>query len=361
MEALEKQREESPLFQHLHDALGKAESGDYNEALSLLRPAKSLEPRNIYILAFEKQLEQLIEFKQRNILSDEQRSDIMDSLPGIVERALGGSAGIQGEAGSPAGDRQEAEETGRSGEERSAAFEWLKNQYFQHAHEHVRKGEYQNALGEIRRVYIIDPGNKVARDFERQIQVAAKLHSERLRVQEAAPPAPPAELPRPSAPPRPQATRAADGEDIPTKTEEWSSPVPPYPVNLRGPMAEPEHEKDSSTAIVIGILVTILVAIAAGYFFMGRQSSIRKEVKPPTGSFAAPPEQFYAAREEATEQAFVVSSSPSSGGARSLQVTSIAPSQKSTPAGTETGRGQRRERRKRVSPRKPTRTLRHRP
>ncbi len=376
METLEKSGVDSPLAQYLHDAFGKAEAGDYTEALSLLKPAKSLEPRNVYILAFEKQLEQLIEYKQRNILSDDQRTDIMDSLPGIIDRAIAGGKSEAGE-GAPAGE-QPAAGPGVGAGDRAAAFEWLKNQYFQHAHEHVRRGEFQNALGEIRRVYIIDPGNKVAHDFERQIQLKVKLQEERSKAQESAgAPAPSSEAPKaaavpaaspkeapkaaaapaaplkdtakasapPPAPPKEKPAEIREPEVMPVKTEEWSSPPAPYPISLRGPMASPEPEKDSSRMIVIFLLLVVLFAVGAGLFFWGRQNDIRKSVKEPVGGIPAPAETYYAARDQAAEQSYVVSATKTEPGSRSPQVSAVTPAtaagrngQESTPsAGDRTG------------------------
>ncbi|HXX64081.1 MAG TPA: hypothetical protein VEO56_09810, partial [Bacteroidota bacterium] len=51
----------SPLSRHLGEAQRHAESGNYTGAISAVRQAKSLAPKNVYVLAFEKQAEQLNE------------------------------------------------------------------------------------------------------------------------------------------------------------------------------------------------------------------------------------------------------------------------------------------------------------
>ena len=121
------------LERHLAEAQSRAEQGEYAAAVSAVREAKSLAPKNIYILAFEKQAEQLSELDASKNLSDEQRTDILESIPAIIERALESSRspGTQTDISAlrPGGDANQEKK------EKAAALEWLKNQYFQHAHE----------------------------------------------------------------------------------------------------------------------------------------------------------------------------------------------------------------------------------
>jgi len=139
--------------------------GKYAAALQQVRSAKSVQPENIYVLAFERQLEQLLELTDAGLITDDQRVDILESIPGIVERAIQQPNTRPSDLTSL--ERRAAQ--GTSTEERSAALSWLKNQYFQHAHDYVQKGQFSHALTEIQRVFIIDPNNDTARDFEKQI------------------------------------------------------------------------------------------------------------------------------------------------------------------------------------------------
>lgn len=148
----------------LQDALSLASRGEYGTALQKVRSVKAVQPENIYLLAFERQIEQLKELSDAGAITDEQRQDILESIPGIVERAIE----------QPNTRPSDMASTGRASsdittEERSAALSWLKNQYFQHAHDYVQKGQFSHALTEIQRVFIIDPGNSSARDFEQKI------------------------------------------------------------------------------------------------------------------------------------------------------------------------------------------------
>jgi len=187
----------------LSTAQNLAEAGNYHDALATVRDAEKLHPRNIYVLAFERQVEQLTELSLAGKLGDEERTDILESIPGIVARALESS----GEPSLPTAPPPDASTAEGARAERAAAHEWLKNQYFQHAHEYVKKGEYSHALAEIRRVFIIDPENQIARDFELQIGELSRIRNESVGV-----PAPSA---RSAAKPAAQTTQPATGEPSP--------------------------------------------------------------------------------------------------------------------------------------------------
>ena len=163
----------SQLEQHLTEAQTRAEKGDYASAVKAVAEAKTLAPKNIYVLAFEKQVELLSALAAAKSLTDEQRTDILESIPSIIERALESSLSPGAPAGIPA--LKSGGDATKEKKEKAAALEWLKNQYFQHAHEYIRKGEYQNALAEIRRVYIIDPSNSIARDFEKKFEALDRM------------------------------------------------------------------------------------------------------------------------------------------------------------------------------------------
>ena len=171
MNVAEKQKTTNELAGRLAEAQAKTDASDFSGALGLIREIKTTERKNIYVLAFEKQVEQLAELSNAHILTDEQRTDILESIPGIIERALDESAS----PGKKNGSEPRAAVFSRDEGEKHAALEWLKDSYFQHAHDHVKKGEYQHALSEIRRVYIIEPSNSTAQNLERQIEQLAKL------------------------------------------------------------------------------------------------------------------------------------------------------------------------------------------
>jgi tetratricopeptide (TPR) repeat protein len=241
------------IARHLSDAQAQTDAGKYHEALATVKKAKSVEPRNVYILAFEKQVEQLIEFAEMNILTDEHKSDILESIPGIIERALEPPT-TEGKISELSGQQATLE---REREEKAAALEWLKNQYFQHAHEYVRKGEYQHALVEIRRVYIIEPANRIAKDFEQQIEQLLSLH--KVKVGTKLPFRPPVPAGETSRPPRQVTAPPANAEPSPSEAE-----------TPEREMKQITGRRWISPALTIGFIVALIaVAIILYSFFSG--------------------------------------------------------------------------------------------
>jgi hypothetical protein len=163
-------RQQSSFADQLRDASELSGRGEFTSALQQVRSVKAAQPENIYVLAFERQLEQLLELTDAGMITEEQRTDILESIPGIVDRAIE----------QPHTRPSDMTSSGRPSvkamsEERAAALSWLKNQYFQHAHDYVQKGQFSHALTEIQRVFIIDPNNDTARDFEKQINKLLEL------------------------------------------------------------------------------------------------------------------------------------------------------------------------------------------
>jgi TonB family protein len=289
------------LQQGLLEAQDRAENGEYQLAINSIRSVKSDHPRNIYVLAFEKQLEQLHQLTSAGQLSEEQKLDILESLPGIVERALDGQ-GAELSTGQTAVYKPLTQETIRQKDEKSAALEWLKNQYFQHAHEYVRKGEYDNALAEIRRVFIIEPSNKIAQDFESQIRQLSQL--KRARQAEPPPPPPPPvprpPAPAPAAPPVP-VVAADPQEEVVVATPEPHRPPPAAPV-----VEQPKQRM--SNWVVLAILLTIAVIGAAVFYFIVRPHKVER-IKYPS-SVSPTGDAIFSPPTTTEERTYVISGNP---------------------------------------------------
>ena len=281
-----------PLQSKLSAAQVKVEAGEYRSALTDIRDAKALEPRNIYVLAFEKQVEQLAEMADHHLLTDDQRGDILESLPGIIERALEGSSTAPG-APPPTDTRVEIN---KEREERNAALEWLKNQYFQHAHEYVRKGEYQHALAEIRRVYIIDPHNKIAKDFEQQIDQLITLRREQTTIRQAMPAA------------------SAAGPD--TKPVLDAGAVPAAKTSAPAASLEAPEKKSINWTLVAAIILTLIAIAIAGFYFLKRE----KLNRPPTPSEQSLGEAVGAGEHVAAEQMYTIAQMDGGGTVRTSAV-----------------------------------------
>ena len=172
----------TPIANQLQDASVLAGRGNYEAALKQVRSVKTVQPQNIYVLAFERQVEQLLELTETGLITDDQRTDILESIPEIVDRAIQQPNTRASDLTSP--DRRTAY---TSSEERTAALSWLKNQYFQHAHDYVQKGQFSHALTEIQRVFIIDPNNDTARNFEKQIHKLLDLKQKANGIMFASP------------------------------------------------------------------------------------------------------------------------------------------------------------------------------
>lgn len=302
----------SLVGRHLEEAQSRAESGNYAGAITAVREAKALEPRNVYILAFEKQAEQLNDLKNSASLTDEQRTDILESMPSIIEKAVEisrTSAGVTNVSGLG----KHATGATREVEEKAAAHEWLKNQYFQHAHDYVRKGEYQHALAEIRRVYIIDPENRIAKDFEKQIDQLARLrtpHVTKLPAEttphDSAPPAPPPP-PVTRGTTKPRDVEPAELEPMPMMTEEWSSPQQHLPRRPKPPVAPARKPKKKGNSVIIVLIILALIALGVVLFWYYQRNVLRKN---PAERKPLPPaatELFLGAPAQTAEQSFLVS------------------------------------------------------
>ncbi len=55
-------------------------------------------------------------------------------------------------------------------DERESRLRELVDQYFRHADDWVKRGDYASALQEIHRVLLVDPENRIAREYERKIE-----------------------------------------------------------------------------------------------------------------------------------------------------------------------------------------------
>lgn len=151
------------VVDRLHDIQRKAETSNFTDALATIKEVKTADSKNIYLIAIEKQIAKLCD----SSLPEESRSGIVRSLPSMIDRAI---SDIQRRASVPKADESQKEQ-------KEAALEKLKSQYFQRADDYVEKQEYQRALEEIRRIYIIEPGSVVAKEYEQKIEQLAALHT----------------------------------------------------------------------------------------------------------------------------------------------------------------------------------------
>jgi periplasmic protein TonB len=151
------------VVDRLHDIQRKAEAGKFTDALTAIKEVKTADAKNIYVIAIEKQIAKLSD----SSLPEENRSGIVKSLPSMIDRAI---TDIQRRGLAPKVDDSQKDQ-------KEAALEKLKSQYFQRADDYIEKHEYQRALEEIRRIYIIETGSVVAKEYEQKIEQLAALQA----------------------------------------------------------------------------------------------------------------------------------------------------------------------------------------
>jgi periplasmic protein TonB len=163
MEPQERMDTQQFIIDRLQEIHRKAEASNFADALSSMKEVKAADTKNIYLIAIEKQIAKLND----PTLQEENRATIIKSLPPMIDRAI---SDIQRRAIVPkTEDSQKIQ--------KEAALEKLKGQYFQRADDYVEKKEYQRALEEIRRIYIIEPGSVVAKEYEHKIEQLAALQA----------------------------------------------------------------------------------------------------------------------------------------------------------------------------------------
>jgi periplasmic protein TonB len=163
MEPQEKVDTQQFIIDRLQDIHRKTEASNFADALTSIKEVKAADAKNIYLIAIEKQIAKLND----PTLQAENRTAIIKSLPPMIDRAI---SDVQRRATTPkAEDSQKVQ--------KEAALEKLKSQYFQRSDDYVEKKDYQRALEEIRRIYIIEPGSVVAKEYEKKIEQLAALQT----------------------------------------------------------------------------------------------------------------------------------------------------------------------------------------
>jgi hypothetical protein len=241
----------------LQEVEQKANEGAYPTALIPVRKAKALDRTNVYILALERQVEQLNELSGKGQLSEEQRTDILDSLPVLVENALRNTTPLQ-IPGVPPGDRVE---TPQEEKEKRAAAQWLKNQYFQRAHAYVKNTEYDLALAEVQRVTVLDKHDSFAGEFELKIMQLLELRRRQPLVSR---------------------TGAGTGgapllPGTPASGDPQSGEVPGAAGRSSSPAKSQSRKK--TPLVIVAVLITLVCVILAIYFFSKRDQA-RKQYVP---------------------------------------------------------------------------------
>ncbi len=138
----------------------KIERQEYIDALRIIRETKLLDISNIYLSGLEQYIAQLpSDFSQSTML-------IISTFIQKANEIAMQKISLQSEAAD--GKKMN----------RSFAIEKLKNQLFLRADEYFKLKEYARALEEIRRIFIVDPANIVAKQYEEKILQLTALKNE---------------------------------------------------------------------------------------------------------------------------------------------------------------------------------------
>lgn len=254
----DKSRAQALVSRLLNEAEERNKQRDHHEALVAIRKAKALDSSNVYILAFERQVEQLQNITGNDLLAESQREEIMESIPGILERALSQQTALR----TPEEILASKADTDEERTEKEAARQWLKNQYFQRAHEHVRRGEYQLALWEIRRLHIIDSEDRFVMEFEKKILQLLQMQGPQREV----PPLEEPEAQEPVVAPPPKKIHQPMWKPRPT------APTPVRPTEATRKKMK-RRILSPNTVLLIATLITIAVLTFAFYYFWKREQA----------------------------------------------------------------------------------------
>ena len=277
---METQARDIPIEEKLREVYDKTDSREYAEALDSLEATRLTDPGNIYISALKRQLESLLSLSQADELSEDKRRELMDPMQGIIECAVrdnhrqhtgAPAAHAAGPAPEPpAADNGDAQKE----------LEALKLLYFQRASKFVMKGEYEQALAEVRRVFVVDPQNTIAREYASRVEQLIQ-HARRLAAEPETPSAAPA-IPaaEPETPPATSERHTAWDDAFVAPRQTTSLPEHrPAPSSSRQTMAygdrlavslaasheeEEEHAPRRKSKVFLLLAVVILTPLLAG-------------------------------------------------------------------------------------------------
>ena len=149
--------------------LEQVRTGNYADALQALARAKADDPRNIFLIALEKQVMRL---RAGGVLPRE-KTEIIDSLAGLVERARAGRhTRPEGSGRTPS---ESAPRRPADGERKDPRMKMVVEQYLHHADEWVKKRDFEAALKEIERGLLIEPENRAAREYQSRVQALFRI------------------------------------------------------------------------------------------------------------------------------------------------------------------------------------------
>lgn len=170
--------------------------GNYASALDEIAKARGRDPRNLYALAYEERVRSLLttqKEKKAEAESNSQPEPPAQPLPTALEH-ISNLAIVEAQRSAAAAVKQEQEVELRKKEEderkkneelRRQAIESKISTFLSRAHDYVAKEDFNRALDEVARAYLLDPANEHIHELEdhiRKAQEEARLHDEQERL-----------------------------------------------------------------------------------------------------------------------------------------------------------------------------------
>ena len=172
--------------------------GDFTSALEEIAKARSRDPRNLYALAYEERVRSLVATQK------EKKPKLSDGIPAqpaepqpmsatlehisnlaIVEAQRSAAVAAKQEQ-DQALRRQEEEDRKKNEELRHQAIESKIGIFLERSMDYVGKGDFNRALDEIARAYLLDPANEkihAAENHIRKTQEETRLRIDQERIQ----------------------------------------------------------------------------------------------------------------------------------------------------------------------------------
>jgi Arc/MetJ-type ribon-helix-helix transcriptional regulator len=139
------------------------------DALERARSLRDMLPRNIYVAGLQKQIEKLDAAEDGN--SDEAQT-ARESVKALLDKAAESTRSTTPQGAVTASGKSVVKS------DRFKAIENLKTQYFAHADNLMKKGDYENAAAEVRRVLSLDSSEAMAHAYLHKLEELVTLEKE---------------------------------------------------------------------------------------------------------------------------------------------------------------------------------------
>ena len=171
--------------------------GDYTAALEEIAKARGRDPRNLYALAYEERVRSLVAAQKEKkpeadvgVVSQPaeppQMSATLEHISNLAIVEAQRSAAVAAKQEQDVALRKKEEEERRKNEElRHQAIESKIAAFLERSRDYLGKGDFNRALDEVARAYLLDPANEkihAAEDHIRKSQEEMRLRIEQERI-----------------------------------------------------------------------------------------------------------------------------------------------------------------------------------